>query len=65
MNLLQVFSDFDYTISQLWIDENKGPSSHGVIENALPAEFAEKAKTIFETYYPIEIDPRWFPGSGR
>lgn len=57
-NMLQVFSDFDFTISRLWLDNGtKGPSSHGVIEAALPGEFNLIAKQIFDTYYPIEIDP--------
>lgn len=57
-NMLQVFSDFDFTISRLWLDDgSKGPSSHGVIESALPGQFNVIAKNIFDTYYPIEIDP--------
>jgi len=57
-NMLQVFSDFDFTISRLWLDDGaKGPSSHGVIEAALPGQFNVVAKQIFDTYYPIEIDP--------
>ena len=56
--MLQVFSDFDFTISRLWLDDGaKGPSSHGVIEAALPGQFNVVAKQIFDTYYPIEIDP--------
>ena len=56
--MLQVFSDFDFTISRLWLDDgSKGPSSHGVIEAALPGQFNLNAKKIFDTYYPIEIDP--------
>lgn len=54
----QVFSDFDFTISRLWLDDaSKGPSSHGVVERALPTEFAVKCKNIFNTYYPEEINP--------
>ena len=56
--MLQVFSDFDFTISRLWLDDGtKGPSSHGVIEAALPGQFNVIARQIFDTYYPIEIDP--------
>ena len=56
--MLQVFSDFDFTISRLWLDDgSRGPSSHGVIEAALPGQFNVIAKEIFDTYYPIEIDP--------
>eukprot|EP00127_Corallochytrium_limacisporum_P007158 Clim_evm31s243 gene=Clim_evmTU31s243 len=56
---LQFITDFDMTLTKYNVGGVKGSSSHGIVENCpdLSKEYHAKAHGLFETYYPIEIDP--------
>jgi len=57
---LAVFLDFDRTVTRCFLSNGgRGTSAHGVLESAgvLSAEFRERAKKLFDKYYPIEIHP--------
>lgn len=56
---LQIITDFDYTLTKYHNNGSRCHSCHGVIENnsVVPSDFKKKTRSLFEKYYPIEIDP--------
>lgn len=56
---LQVITDFDYTMTKSHLNGTRCTTCYGVIENysRLPPLFRERQKEMFQTFYPIEIDP--------
>ncbi|KAJ1499634.1 hypothetical protein HMI56_004280, partial [Coelomomyces lativittatus] len=52
-------SDFDMTMTQQWVNGKRGTTSHGVVTqySRFPDSFREKVTSLYQTYYPIEIDP--------
>lgn len=66
----QVITDFDLTLSRMWVEAKKnkdsaeshhqrGLSSHGVFESygGFSKEYIDEAHALFEKYHPIETDP--------
>ena len=59
LQLLQVISDFDYTLTRWFLSCGKrAMSAHGtfVRSNELPPSYREEALRLYQHYYPIEID---------
>lgn len=56
---LHVISDFDMTLTRLYLNGKRCSSCHGAIEtsNKMPTAYREKVLKYKEHYYPIEIDP--------
>lgn len=54
-----VVADFDRTLTKAFVDGKPRSSLESILEWAalLWADYSEKSKQHFETYYPIEIDP--------
>ena len=53
-----LISDFDMTMTKYWKDGKRSMSSHGVMESysKVSSTFKEKCKTLYDKYYPIEVD---------
>ncbi len=56
---LHVLTDFDRTLTSLFVNGKKVPSLISVLrdENYLTPDYAQKAHDLYNKYYPIEIDP--------
>ncbi|KAJ3359695.1 hypothetical protein GGF32_009040 [Allomyces javanicus] len=56
---VHVVSDFDMTMTKFWVNGSRGPSSHGVVERSsvVSPKFKAFARELYNTYYPMEIDP--------
>ncbi|XP_062518636.1 7-methylguanosine phosphate-specific 5'-nucleotidase-like [Corticium candelabrum] len=54
---LQVISDFDMTLTKFWINNQRGMTTHAILETSelLPVSFREKMTALKKKYYPIEI----------
>ncbi|MBU1160659.1 MAG: hypothetical protein V1768_03095 [Patescibacteria group bacterium] len=55
---LHFLSDFDRTLTQAFIDNERIPSAISILRNGnyLTPDYAEKAHALFNYYYPIEIN---------
>jgi hypothetical protein len=59
---LVVVSDFDMTLTSFRMpDGSRGMSTHGILERSgyFGEAFTERAKQIFNKFYPIEVGPWW------
>ncbi|CEL96862.1 unnamed protein product [Vitrella brassicaformis CCMP3155] len=56
---LQVITDFDATLTQVFIDGQRASSCHSVVENfsGFPQEYKDKANATLAKYQPLEMDP--------
>lgn len=60
VNQLQIVADFDFTITKKQLDNGeKVLSSFGLLEEcpSLPESYRQKAISLKEKFFPIEIDP--------
>ncbi|XP_073539405.1 7-methylguanosine phosphate-specific 5'-nucleotidase [Phyllobates terribilis] len=56
---LQVISDFDMTLSRFKYNGERSPTCYNIIDNSkiISEDCRKKLKDLFNTYYPLEIDP--------
>ncbi|KAG9461917.1 hypothetical protein GDO78_015408, partial [Eleutherodactylus coqui] len=56
---LQVISDFDMTLSRFRYNGQRSPTCYNIIDNSkiISEDCRKKLKDLFNTYYPLEIDP--------
>ncbi|XP_040294768.1 7-methylguanosine phosphate-specific 5'-nucleotidase [Bufo bufo] len=56
---LQVISDFDMTLSRFQYNGERSPTCYNIIDNSkmISEDCRKKLKDLFNTYYPLEIDP--------
>lgn len=57
----QVVSDFDMTMTQYYVNGGRGCTCHAIAEDGgeLPASYTAEAHEVRDTYYPIEISPKY------
>lgn len=57
---LYVISDFERTLTYLFVDGKRVTSLISILrnENYLSNEYSQRAKALFNKYHPIEIDPK-------
>jgi 5'-nucleotidase len=57
---LHVLTDFDRTLTKLFVDGKEVPSLISVLrdEHYLTPDYPAKAHALFDKYHPIEIDPK-------
>ncbi len=56
---LNIVSDFDFTMTQFWLNGKRGASCHKVIEDCglLTEDYHRNAQAVQLKYYPLEVDP--------
>ena len=57
---LHVLTDFDKTLTTLFVNGEKVPSLISVLRNGdyLTPDYVQKANQLYDKYHPIEIDPK-------